>query len=327
MNDLRMFFNESEYLDLYPDVAAAVQSGIFSSGWEHYQKFGKSEGRLPSKGFSREKAVFHLIDKNGLGLEIGPSHNPLAPKREGYNVHIIDYLSADGLRAKYSGHTGINIDNIEEVDYVWKGGPLEELIGKTEYYDYIIASHVIEHIPNPILFLQSCSRLLKPTGILSLVIPDKRFCFDYFMPVTTTGMWIDAWCQNRSKPTSGQIFDHFANASKRADQIAWRNDKKGGADSFVHSIEMAKQLWEAASSATEEYIDVHCWRFTPASFRLILSDLNYLGLLNLAILAELDTIGCEFYVSLGRQGHLGSQAENNDRISLLQALLVENNAR
>lgn len=38
-------FNEIEYLSANPDVAKAVAKGIFSSGREHYDLHGKSEGR------------------------------------------------------------------------------------------------------------------------------------------------------------------------------------------------------------------------------------------------------------------------------------------
>ena len=77
-------FVESDYLALYPDVADAVNKGFIRSGYEHFKKHGEAEGRLPSifsEVTTREIAVFQLIDKNGLGLEIGPSHNPIAPKK------------------------------------------------------------------------------------------------------------------------------------------------------------------------------------------------------------------------------------------------------
>lgn len=38
-------FNEAYYLKRYPDVAAAVAAGDFTSGAEHYMKHGKAEGR------------------------------------------------------------------------------------------------------------------------------------------------------------------------------------------------------------------------------------------------------------------------------------------
>lgn len=40
-------FSENWYLHRYSDVANAVKKGSFSSGYEHYIKNGKSEGRLP----------------------------------------------------------------------------------------------------------------------------------------------------------------------------------------------------------------------------------------------------------------------------------------
>lgn len=100
-------FKENEYLQMYPDVEKAVNDGIFKSGKSHYDKFGKSEGRASSfaskKISPRDQAVFNLIDQKGLGLEIGPSHNPIAPKKAGYKVHILDHLTADELRVKYQG--------------------------------------------------------------------------------------------------------------------------------------------------------------------------------------------------------------------------------
>ena len=79
-------FKESDYLQLNPDVAAAVKAKQFTNGLEHYLQNGKKEGRqisLNQSNFSaRENVVFHLIDRKGMGFEIGPSHNPIAPKKK-----------------------------------------------------------------------------------------------------------------------------------------------------------------------------------------------------------------------------------------------------
>lgn len=318
-------FNEDEYLEANPDVALAVKAGQFRSGREHYKKYGKGEGRMLSRlkrlfgESTREAKVFHLLDEKGLGLEIGPSHNPIAPKKKGFNVHILDHASAADLRKKYQGH-GVNLDNIEEVDFVWNGEPFQELIGKTGCYDWIIASHVIEHVPDLVSYLRQCEALLKPAGILSLVIPDKRYCFDYFSSTSSTGNVLDAYAEKRMRPSHGQVFDHIANASKRNGNIAWSSDGLGGADALVHTFADAQAHWEK-SVATKEYIDVHCWRFTPASFRLLVSDLLNLGLINLEIKTEFDTTGCEFYVSLGKKGDCPMGL---DRLAALQARKLEN---
>lgn len=311
-------FDENEYLGLHEDVASAVANGTFKSGLDHYKKFGKQEGRILRKLFtgqtSREHAVFRLINRKGQGLEIGPSHNPIAPKKKGYKVHVVDHATANELRKKYSAH-GVNLDNIEEVDFVWKGQPLSELVGKTEFYDWIIASHVIEHIPDLVSFFQQCDKLLKPSGILSLVIPDKRYCFDYFQSLSSTGGLLEAYAEKRIKPTAGQVFDHFSNASSRNGAIAWSSNRSGGADALVHKLDDALVHWQKAINSPE-YIDVHCWRFTPESFRLIMSDLFRLGLTNLRMQAEFPTSGCEFYVSLGKT-QKSVDFEDHDRLALL----------
>jgi hypothetical protein len=38
-------FDESAYLTTYPDVQQAVINGQFKSGLDHYERFGKAEGR------------------------------------------------------------------------------------------------------------------------------------------------------------------------------------------------------------------------------------------------------------------------------------------
>ena len=38
-------FSEADYLALYPDVAAAVADGKYTTGWEHYELHGRREGR------------------------------------------------------------------------------------------------------------------------------------------------------------------------------------------------------------------------------------------------------------------------------------------
>lgn len=52
-------------------------------------------------------------------------------------------------------------------------------------YDFVLASHVLEHIANPILALSEWKRLLKDRGILVLLLPHKGKTFDHRRPVTT----------------------------------------------------------------------------------------------------------------------------------------------
>jgi len=51
-------FDESFYLTQNPDVAAAVATGTFASGLEHFLEFGQFEGRSPSQNFNFDEAFY-----------------------------------------------------------------------------------------------------------------------------------------------------------------------------------------------------------------------------------------------------------------------------
>ncbi len=273
---------------------------------------------VPTPPLTRFEKVMSLIDKSGQGLEIGPSYDPLAPKKEGFNVHVLDLGSAKELREKFKG-LGVTIDRIEEVDFIWHGEPLPVLIGQEECYDWIIASHVIEHVPDMISFLIECEKLLKPAGVLSLIIPDKRFCFDYFHGTTSTGEILDAYDQKRTRPSPGKVFDHCARVTTLNGRFFWDPDSDWSSNfELVHDISEAESSWYLARS-TEPYFDVHNWRFTPSSFRLLLGDLRALGLTRFGIKKEFDTVGCEFYVTLGKDTE-DFTLKSSNRMELLRRI-------
>jgi SAM-dependent methyltransferase len=51
-------------------------------------------------------------------------------------------------------------------------------------YDFVVASHVLEHIANPLRALQEWKRVLKPGGALLILVPDRRSTFDHRRPFT-----------------------------------------------------------------------------------------------------------------------------------------------
>ena len=52
-------------------------------------------------------------------------------------------------------------------------------------YDFVLSSHTLEHLANPLGALAEWSRVLVPTGTLALVVPHKEGTFDHRRPVTT----------------------------------------------------------------------------------------------------------------------------------------------
>lgn len=284
--------------------------------------FGVPQGMVAEqkKDLSRNEKVLHGLNTTGLGLEIGPSFSPVASKREGYRVEILDHADAKTLKEKYLGHN-VNVDNIEEVDYVWSGQSLDELTEKKNHYDWIIASHVVEHTPDLISFLQQCETMLKMGGVLSLVIPDHRYCFDRFRSVSTPGEFIQANVERRSKHSIGTIWDHHSMITKKGGTISWYPGHKGEYK-LHHTLEEAMQIFEKAQKS-EDYIDAHNWRFTPGSFELILNDFALLGYCGLSIRNVFPTEGCEFFVQLEKVEHVRVERLDSKRCELLKTVLDE----
>ncbi|GAB2535337.1 methyltransferase domain-containing protein [Rhodanobacter koreensis] len=52
-------------------------------------------------------------------------------------------------------------------------------------YDFVLSSHCIEHLANPLQGLSEWVRVLKDDGLLVLVVPHKDGTFDHRRPVTT----------------------------------------------------------------------------------------------------------------------------------------------
>src|SRR5207248_10442242 len=90
---------------------------------------------------TREEIILSHIKRDGLGLEIGAGCAPVAPKKQGFRVHVLDYCDKTALIEKYRRHEG-NIENIAEVDCVWDRRSYTELIARRHIYDCIIGSHV-----------------------------------------------------------------------------------------------------------------------------------------------------------------------------------------
>lgn len=56
---------------------------------------------------------------------------------------------------------------------------------ESDTYDCLIASHCLEHIANPIRALLEWKRVLRPNGLMLLILPNPEFTFDWRRPITT----------------------------------------------------------------------------------------------------------------------------------------------
>jgi hypothetical protein len=264
-------------------------------------------------------------------IEIGPSHAPIAPKRAGWNAFVVDHADQAELRAKYTP-LGVDIDAIEVVDAVWAGGRLDQTVAPAHHgsFDRLIASHVIEHIPDLVTFLVSCQTLLAPEGVLALAVPDKRYCFDMLKPISTTGDIMAAYDpagagRHFRRTVFNQVaYSVHAGFPEADNQGAWGQHAITGlalvnplSDAFIE----AAKITEAPDSA---YTDAHAWQFTPGAFQLAMLELAEAGLIDWHVADCTPALGCEFIATLRRGRRQWAAAERDaHRLGLLLAMQVE----
>lgn len=74
-------------------------------------------------------------------------------------------------------------DKAPGVQYIRDAGELTGLDDGS--YDFVLSSHMLEHSANPIKVLLEWMRILRPQGVLQLVLPHKDGTFDHRRPVTS----------------------------------------------------------------------------------------------------------------------------------------------
>lgn len=284
----------------------------------------------PQAVMSRAETLLSPIDRWAPIIEIGPSFSPIAPKADGWNTITVDHATRAALIEKYRGHPGVDVDRIEEVDFVWSSGSITDVVPAHLHgtFDALIASHVIEHTTDLAGFFEATEQLLAPSGTVILAVPDKRFCFDYFRPLTTTAQVLDAHAARRSRHTRRIAFDHVAYVVHNGGTGAWGQTPIQDLG-FFHSLSEAGDTFlNVSEDSNLPYRDFHAWQFVPASFELLMLELARLGQTDWRIEQLSPAIGCEFHVWLRRGGKAAAAAltdaeVNTRRLALLKRMLFE----
>lgn len=247
---------------------------------------------------TRERLTHDLTLESLTGIEIGPLVRPIVT-RDKSDVRYVDRASTEELQKWYSKDPEINVDDIMTIDYVWGEQSLAEATGAKEAFDYCIASHVIEHIPDLITWLQEIDSILKPGAIASFAVPDRRYTFDFLRSETTIADLVEAHIEKRRKPSLKQIYDHFANHTNVDITAAWQPGYDGAE---LIPNKAPQQVFDVCEDAhkTGKYVDSHCSVFTEMSFFNLLNGISELGLLNFRIKNAFPVPAgmLEFYVQL-----------------------------
>lgn len=139
----------------------------------------KDGGKHPK--FPEHKLAHELLD--GLtGIELGAAaHNPFGLQG---STHVSPGDDLETFRQAEIDMCGAyaEIDIVAEADAI----PVED-----DSQDYIISSHVFEHLPNPVKALQEWGRIVKDGGFIFMIVPQRdALKSDEVRPLTTEDDWI-----------------------------------------------------------------------------------------------------------------------------------------
>ncbi len=255
----------------------------------------------------------------GTGLEIGPLAAPIVPRAE-RDVRYVDVFDQAALRERYHDDPSVPCEDIPVIDFALTTGDgvvtLAEAAKEAAPYSYVVACHVIEHVPDVVAWLRDIAALLADDGLLVLVVPDKRHCFDYYREQTSVGQMLHAAEDGDLTPSLRAVYDHFRTMVTVSSVDTWRGrppDELSRAR--VYTLE--ETLAEVQRARSGQYVDCHVWTFTPEVFVEQLTELAVLGLSDFVIEALLPTPeeALEFYVVLRR---IDPAADDESRRALVE---------
>lgn len=251
----------------------------------------------------RRSRILSLVDPvRESGLEIGPLASPIVPRAMGLILYS-DHRSTEELRQQYGPHAAagaVDLGQIVEIDVVvHETTTIAAELGTRGPVDYVVASHVIEHIPNVVGWLNEIAECLREGGHLCLAVPDKRFTFDHFRATTPTRDLVEWHFARPQAPTPGQVYDHVAHVAEIDPGRVWTGRPVTCRALPDHGPAEGLRIARAVTDHGG-YNDVHCTVFTPESFAQVIGEVIAFGLVPFAFAALQPTAAgeMEFFATL-----------------------------
>jgi SAM-dependent methyltransferase len=197
---------------------------------------------------THEEKVAQWIEPGRIGVEIGPGTSPVpGPDPRPYYVDCFKSFGAEPNLADYYGHAGA-------------------LPFHDHSLDYVIASHVLEHVANPVAALAEWVRVVRPGGIIYLVVPDRRVTWDHTRALTPVAHFLDDYTRGTTACDPTHI-DEFAGG------VDWSQfNPATPADAIPAArASLARGMHEAVARGEE--INIHFHTFEPANLRGLLTAL------------------------------------------------------
>lgn len=198
---------------------------------------------------THEDLVARWIESGQIGTEIGPGNVPIpgfSPK-----PIYIDRFAEFGYKpclADYYGDAG-------------------QLPFHSNCLDYVASSHVLEHVANPVAALKEWYRVLRPGGIIYLIVPNRLATWDHTRPLTSVAHMLEDHAREVTACDATHI-DEFVYQSDWA-----RLQPDVPVENHVEAqATLARGMHEAVARGEE--INIHFHTFEPSNLRALIETLR-----------------------------------------------------
>jgi uncharacterized protein YbaR (Trm112 family) len=134
----------------------------------------------------------------------------------------VDRLTPDLLSSHYEEMVK---EGLVKPHVVSDGGA--ELAFKPESLDFVIGSHLLEHLPDPLGALRCWYEVLRPGGALLLLVPDPSTCPDRHRAVTP----LEHLIADHEDPSAARDFQHYCEWAR-----FWNNCQESGIEDRARDL-------------------------------------------------------------------------------------------
>jgi SAM-dependent methyltransferase len=216
---------------------------------------------------SRESAfcrtAFELC--KGMGVEIGALDKPFDLDAQ---VIYLDRDSTDALKRQYADDPSVS--EVRQVHVVWRDSRYPFFDDGA--FDFVISSHVLEHVANPGRQIEEWLRIVRPGGIVYMVVPDKRHSFDRLREVTSIEHLMDEFERDVREidrahyaDFHAKVVDDGGGGSERSEaeiDRAWRDQHS------IHVHTFTEDSLEQFLLALSERVRFELWHYEAQGLHL-----------------------------------------------------------
>ncbi|MES2662744.1 MAG: class I SAM-dependent methyltransferase [Pseudomonadota bacterium] len=202
-------------------------------------------------------------------LEIGPGSHPF-PTAQNARVKYVDRSVEGGRDANWPELSGQPHGIDADFDLNLDSDALSPLAEGS--FDCVVASHVLEHLANPVRVIQELERVLRPGGKLVLILPDRTKTFDSMRTPTDLVHVLDEFHRGVTAVSDEHIIEFcqaiYEQPSFHPEQVReWHNPAK--LDDRLLALHRRRS------------IHVHCW--SPEEFAILIAGLLGQGLISFTL--------------------------------------------